>query len=486
MSQATNTVRNNRKTKIVCTLGPASDTRERIKELIEAGADIFRLNFSHGTHDEHSRHIDIIRQLEAETGRRFAIIQDLQGPKIRVGEMDGIMELKENEIVNLTISKELTGASPHSEEKVIPVTYDGLLNDVVIGDRILMDDGLLELRVKSIDSSYVKCVVINGGPLSSHKGINLPGVKVSIPSLTEKDKDDLKFGIERGVDYVALSFVRHASDVTELRRTLEKFGGNQGIISKIEKPEAIDEIDAIIEASDAIMVARGDLGVEVPIERVPILQKTIIRKCNEYGKPVITATQMLDSMIREPRPTRAEATDVANAVFDGTDAVMLSGETSTGSYPVDSVKTMVSIVETAEESQLNLIERNLMYKKVRDDFTDAIAEAACSLAKYVDASFIVPITNTGTTSRALAKYRPQVPVYALTESVEVARKLLLVWGVTPVEVVSLSETDAMLSQVSSILKDRSLASTGDVYILTAGTPLLARGTTNTLRIEKII
>ena len=348
-----------------------------------------------------------------------------------------------------------------------------------------MDDGLLEVRVKSIGAKSIDCVVVNGGPLSSHKGINLPGVKVSIPSFTEKDKDDLKFGLEKKVDYVALSFVRHTSDVRELRELLEQLNGTQKIISKIEKPEAIDEIDSIIEASDAIMVARGDLGVEVPIEDVPILQKSIIRKCNEYGKPVITATQMLDSMIREPRPTRAEATDVANAVFDGTDAVMLSGETSAGNFPLDAVKTMVSIVKAAE-SQPDIVERKLNYKTVRDDFTDAIAESACSLAKDVDASFIVSITNTGTTSRALAKYRPHVPVYALTENLDVARKLHLVWGIIPIEVASLSDTDAMLTQVSSMLKSKSLASAGDTYVLTAGTPLLARGTTNTLRIEKVM
>jgi pyruvate kinase len=369
--------------------------------------------------------------------------------------------------------------------KTIPVTYEGLINDVEIGNRILMDDGLLELKVKSIGAKTIDCTVVNGGPLSSHKGINLPGVKVSIPSLTDKDKDDLRFGIEKKVDYIALSFVRHASDVLELRRLLGRFDGGQGIIAKIEKPEAIEEIDAIIEVSDAIMVARGDLGVEVPIEQVPILQKTIIRKCNEYGKPVITATQMLDSMIREPRPTRAEATDVANAVFDGTDAVMLSGETSAGNFPLEAVRTMVSIVNAAEP-HLGIVERKLNYKTVRDDFTDAIAGVACSLAGSVDASFIVTITNTGTTSRALSKYRPQVPVYALTESPDVARKLHLVWGVIPVEVESLSDTDAMLSQVSTILKTKSLATSGDTYILTAGTPLLARGTTNTLRIEEIL
>ncbi len=469
----------NRKTKIICTLGPASDTREKIKSLIEAGADVFRLNFSHGTHDEHVRHIDIIRQLEVELGKRFAIVQDLQGPKIRVGELKETMELKNGEVVTLTVGNNF------ADQKTIPVTYEGLIKDMVVGDRILLDDGLLELKVKSIAEKSVACIVVNGGPLSSHKGINLPGVNVSIPSLTEKDKDDLKLGIEKNVDYIALSFVRHASDVLELRNLLERLDGSQGIISKIEKPEAVDEIDSIIAASDAIMVARGDLGVEVPIEDVPILQKTIIRKCNEYGKPVITATQMLDSMIREPHPTRAEATDVANAVFDGTDAVMLSGETAAGNYPVDSVKTMVSIVKTAE-AHLDIVERKLNYKTLRDDFTDAIAEAACSLAKYVEASFIVSITNTGTTSRALAKYRPQVPVYALTESLDVVRKLLLVWGVIPIEVVSLSDTDVMLSQVSSILKMKSLASTDDTYVLTAGTPLLARGTTNTLKIEKII
>lgn len=432
------------------------------------------------------RHIDIIRQLEKEMGKRFAIVQDLQGPKIRVGELQQPIELKTGEVVTVTIGSDIGNSHQgDAPQKTIPVTYEGLVKDVVVGDRILMDDGLLELRVKSISAKTIDCVVVNGGPLSSHKGINLPGVKVSIPSLTEKDKDDLKFGIEKKVDYVALSFVRHASDVLELRRWLERLKGTQGIVSKIEKPEAIDEIDSIIERSDAIMVARGDLGVEVPIEDVPILQKTIIRKCNEYGKPVITATQMLDSMIREPRPTRAEATDVANAVFDGTDAVMLSGETSAGNFPVESVRTMVSIVNAAE-SQFGIVERKLNYKAVRDDFTDAIAESACSLATYVDASFIVSVTNTGTTSRALSKYRPQVPIYALTESGDVARKLQLVWGVIPVEVEELSDTDAMLSQVSSILKMKSLASSGDTYVLTAGTPLLARGTTNTLRIEEIL
>ncbi len=469
----------NRKTKIVCTLGPASDTEQKIRDLIDAGADVFRLNFSHGTHEEHSKHIRIIRGLEEVTGKRFAIIQDLQGPKIRVGEIDGTMILKNGSTVVLTTD------GRKGDGKKIPVTYEGMINDVRVGDRILMDDGLLELKAKSLRGKEIECEVINGGPLTSHKGINLPGVNVSIPSLTEKDIEDLKFGVENGVDFIALSFVRHASDVLDLRKLLAGLNGEQGIIAKIEKPEAVDEIDSIIEASDAIMVARGDLGVEVPIEEVPILQKSIIRKCNEYGKPVITATQMLDSMIREPRPTRAEATDVANAVFDGTDAVMLSGETSAGNFPVEAVKTMVSIVVMAE-SHLGLVERKMNYKTVRDDFTDAIAEAACQLAKLVDASFIIPITNTGTTARALSKYRPQVPVFAITESVDVVRKLLLIWGVFPIEVESLSGTDAMLTQVSSILKSLSLASPGDTYVLTAGTPLLARGTTNTLRIEKIL
>ncbi len=469
----------NRKTKIICTLGPASDSQEAIRNLVDAGADVLRLNFSHGTHEEHARHIESIREIESEVGRRLAIVQDLQGPKIRVGVLSEGIQLRNGDTVTL-VTDNITGSG-----KLIPVTYAGLVKDVVPGDKILMDDGLLELKVVSVTGLRAECLVVNGGPLSSHKGINLPGVNVSIPSLTEKDKEDLKFGVANKVDYIALSFVRHASDVIELKNLLEQLKGDQGIISKIEKPEALDEIDSIIEASDAVMVARGDLGVEVPIEEVPIAQKSIIRKCNEYGKPVITATQMLDSMIREPRPTRAEATDVANAVFDGTDAVMLSGETAAGNFPVESVKTMVSIVKAAE-SQLGTVERRLDYKKGRDDFTDAIAESACSLAAYVDASFIVTITNTGTTARALSKYRPAVPIYAVTESLDVTRMLQLVWGVSPVEVASLSDTDVMLSQVSSILKEKSLASTGDTYVLTAGTPLLARGTTNTLRIEKIL
>ncbi|HEY9165430.1 MAG TPA: pyruvate kinase [Candidatus Kryptonia bacterium] len=469
----------NKKTKIVCTLGPASNTREKIRSLIDAGADVFRLNFSHGTHEEHAAQLGIIRELEVETGKRFAVIQDLQGPKIRVGQLIEPILLKRDAVVVLT-TENVQGSG-----NTIPVTYGGLVKDAVPGDRILMDDGLLELKVNSVSGKTVSCTVVNGGMLSSHKGINLPGVKVSIPSLTEKDIEDLKFGVEQDFDFIALSFVRHSSDVVGLRRRLEELGGNQGIISKIEKPEAVKDIDAIVAASNAIMVARGDLGVEVPIEEVPILQKTIIRKCNEHGKPVITATQMLDSMIREPRPTRAEATDVANAVFDGTDAVMLSGETSVGIFPVESVKTMVQIVKAAE-SRLNMVQHKLNYKKVRDDFTDAIAEVAWSLAKSVEASFIISITNTGTTARALSKYRPQVPVYALTESLAVVRKLALIWGIVPVEVESLSDTDAMLAQVSSILKSKALAVPGDTYILTAGTPLLSRGTTNTLRIEKIL
>ena len=468
----------NRKTKIVCTLGPASDTEQKIRNLVDAGADVFRLNFSHGTHEEHAEQIEIIRHLESVCKKRFAIIQDLQGPKIRVGQIDGVITLKNGDTVTLTIADVI------GKGKIIPVTYQGIVNDVKAGDRILMDDGLLELKAKSVSAKEIQCEVVNGGPLTSHKGINLPGCDVSIPSLTDKDMADLEFGVKSKVDFIALSFVRHASDVLQLRDLLAELDGNQGIIAKIEKPEAVKEIDPIIEASDAIMVARGDLGVEVPIEEVPVLQKRIIRKCNEYGKPVITATQMLDSMIREPRPTRAEATDVANAVFDGTDAVMLSGETSAGNFPVEAVKTMVSIVKMAE-SEMGLVSRKLDYKAVRDDFTDAIAEVACSLANFVDASFIIPITNTGTTARALSKYRPQVPVYAITESVEVARKLPLIWGVVPVEVESIPDTDAMLAKVGSILKSASLASTGDTYVLTAGTPILARGTTNTLRIEKI-
>ncbi|MGC8654262.1 MAG: pyruvate kinase [Candidatus Kryptoniota bacterium] len=469
---------NQRRTKIICTLGPSADSKDKIRELISAGANVFRLNFSHGNHEEHGRHISIIRELEKEFGRRFAIIQDLQGPKIRVGELSEPVKLVNGEKVILTTSEVI------GKGNTIPVTYSELPSDVKPGDRILMDDGLIELKVISKNQTEVECIITNGGTLSSHKGINLPGVPISIPSLTEKDIEDLKFGVSEGVDYIALSFVRKTADVLHLRELLRKFRGNQGIISKIEKPEALEEIDAIIKASDAVMVARGDLGVEVPIEDVPILQKMIIRKCNEYGRPVITATQMLDSMIREPRPTRAEATDVANAVFDGTDAVMLSGETSAGNFPVESVKIMDMIIRRAEPRLIEY-ERKLEFKEVRNDFTDSIADAACELSEHLGASIIVSISITGTTARALSKHRPAASIFALTDDINVVRKLTLVWGVEPVEVKYISDTDAMLAQISGILKSNGIASTGDVFVLTAGTPLLARGTTNTLRIERV-
>lgn len=469
---------NQRRTKIICTLGPSTDSKDRIRELINAGANVFRLNFSHGNHEEHGRHISIIRDLEREFGRRFAIIQDLQGPKIRVGELSEGVELVNGGKVILTTDQVIgTG-------NTIPVTYPELPSDVKIGDRILMDDGLIELKVTSKSRTEVECVVTNGGVLLSHKGINLPGVPISIPSLTEKDIEDLKFGVSEGVDYIALSFVRKTEDVLQLRDVLRKLNGNQAIISKIEKPEALKEIDEIIKASDAVMVARGDLGVEVPIEDVPILQKMIIKKCNEYGRPVITATQMLDSMMREPRPTRAEATDVANAVFDGTDAVMLSGETSAGSFPVESVKIMDLIIRRSEPRLIEL-DRKLEFKKVRKDFTDSIADAACELSEHLGASIIVSISITGTTARALSKHRPQASIFALTDNVDVVRKLTLVWGVEPVEVEYISNTDEMLTRISGLLKSAGIASAGDVFVLTAGTPLMARGTTNTLRIEKV-
>lgn len=469
---------NQRRTKIICTLGPSVDSKDRIRDLIKAGANVFRLNFSHGTHEEHGRHISIIRDLEEEFGRRFAIIQDLQGPKIRVGELSEPIHLVNGGRVILTTAQVIGSGS------TIPVTYSELPSDVKIGDRILMDDGLIELKVISKGQGKVECIVTNGGVLSSHKGLNLPGVSISIPSLTEKDIEDLKFGVSMRVDYIALSFVRRVKDVLQLRDLLKKLNGDQGIISKIEKPEALDEIDAIIKASDAVMVARGDLGVEVPIEDVPILQKMIIKKCNEYGRPVITATQMLDSMIREPRPTRAEATDVANAVFDGTDAVMLSGETSAGSFPVESVKIMDLIIRRAEP-RLREFDRKLDFKEVRNDFTDSIADAACELSEHLGASIIVTISITGTTARALSKHRPQASIFALTDNIDVVRRLTLVWGVEPVEVKYISDTDAMLNQISGLLKSIGVASTGDVFVLTAGTPLLARGTTNTLRIERV-
>ncbi len=471
-----------RRTKIVCTIGPSTNTRAKIKELVLSGMNVARLNFSHGSHEDHKSVIDSIRSVAAELNYNIPILMDLQGPKIRVGKMlDGGQVLVEGTYV--TITPEDVLGTP----ELIPIDFPNLVEDAEEGDVILMDDGLLELRiVKKMDRS-LQAVVVVGGLLKPRKGVNLPNVKISISSLTEKDIEDLDFGLSQGVDFVALSFVRHPRDVQELVSRIRAKGSNAAIISKIEKPEALDYIDDIIEESDGIMVARGDLGIEIPNERVPLVQKMIIEKCKAAGKPVITATQMLDSMINNPRPTRAESSDVANAVLDGTDAVMLSGESASGKYPFEAVKTMAKICKNVEQGT-DRIYHNMDFKKPdwrEKQVVESISYACVRMAGYVDAKMIAVLTHSGTTARRIAKYRPNVPVIAFAENLEVRRQLNLVWGVQSVKIDELFDTDTSVQVMEQYLKDKGLVSKGDRVIVATGMPMSEKGRTNMLKVATI-
>ncbi|GAV23091.1 pyruvate kinase [Carboxydothermus pertinax] len=467
-----------KRTKIVCTLGPASNDLNILKEMITAGMNVARINFAHGSYEEHRERIEKVRKASLEVGVPVAILIDTKGPEIRIGKVyNGKITLKEGELVvfdpNIAEGQGLT----------IPVNYPGLAQDVAIGGTILLDDGLIELKVEDIDGKKVITRVIAGGELSNNKGVNLPGVKVNLPALTEKDRRDIDFGIEIGADFIAHSFVRKASDVLALRRYLEEKGAYMEIIAKIENQEGVENIDEIIKVSDGIMVARGDLGVEIPTEEVPLVQKEIIEKCNKNGKPVITATQMLDSMIRNKRPTRAEASDVANAIFDGTDAVMLSGETAAGKYPVEAVKTMARIVERAEKTLLEQRKLNKPATKSFKTVTDAISHASVTTAEELDAGAIITPTSSGYTSRMVSRYRPVVPVIAATPDMKVLRKLTLVWGVYPLLVKTSETTDEMLSKAIEAALESGLIKPGDLVVLTAGVPVGVKGTTNLLKVH---
>jgi pyruvate kinase len=469
-------------TKIVCTIGPASESVSRLTELTQAGMDVARLNFSHGSHSEHLKVLNNIRKSGTETGEAITILQDLSGPKIRTGVVrNHHVELKEGQDFVFTID-EVVG-----DGKRVSTTYKALPKDVQKGDTILVDDGKIKMTVKSKTKTDVRCEVLNGGTLKDKKGMNLPGVRVSVSSLTEKDRDDLKFGLNNDVDYVALSFVRKAEDIRELRSLIIK-EGKKGIkvpiVAKIEKPEAIENIDSIIAESDVIMVARGDLGVELPPEEVPLVQKMIVRKCNEAGKPVIIATQMLESMIENPRPTRAEANDVANAVLDGADAVMLSAETSVGAYPVDAVHTMDKIIRRAETIQRDRLDDG--FEIVNDDMFDAVARAAAVLARQLNARAIVPITHSGSTAIRISKYRPSAPILAITGRDRILRRLNLVWGVRGMILPGLDvDSDTAFQHIEEELIKRGYVQKGDYVVFTAGIPLMSKGTTNTIKVEKV-
>jgi pyruvate kinase len=470
-----------RKTKIVCTIGPASESLEVLKELIRAGMDVARLNFSHGTYEEHKARIDTIREAAREVGKTVAILLDIKGPKIRTGLIEnGEAELKEGDKITLT-TEEVLGTS----EKV-SISYKGLPEDVRPGSRLLIDDGLIGLTVESVEGNEIHCRVINGGVLKNRKGINAPGVRLRIESVTEKDIADIRFGIEQGVDIIAASFVRSADDVLTVRRILEESGAEMDIIAKIEAEEALEKLDEIIQVADGLMVARGDLGVEIPTEEVPLWQKIMIEKCNKAGKPVITATQMLDSMQRNPRPTRAEASDVANAIFDGTDAIMLSGETAAGKYPVEAVKTMARIAERTEEAiRDNLIGSRATRMTDRHTVTDALSHAVATIAHELEAKAIITSTTSGYTARMVSKQRADSPIIAVTPREDVARRLCLLYGVYPVVTKETSSTDEMLEVAVEGALTTDLVRMGDLVVITAGVPVGQPGTTNLLKVHTI-
>ena len=469
----------NKKTKIVCTIGPASESIDTLKELIKSGLNVCRLNFSHGNYEEHGKRIENIKAARNEMKLPIAILLDTKGPEIRTGKFSSPeVNLVEGQNFIITMEDVL------GDETKCTVSYKELVNDVKPGNQILIDDGLVGLAVKEIKGQEILCIVQNAGTIKDNKGVNVPNVKINLPAITPKDKKDIEFGIEQGIDFIAASFVRKASDVLAIREILEEHNAtNIQIISKIENQEGVDNIDEILEVSDGLMVARGDLGVEIPTEDIPIVQKELIKKCNILGKPVITATQMLDSMIRNPRPTRAEVTDVANAIFDGTDAIMLSGETAAGKYPLESVKTMASIAIRAEQT-LDYEELLKTKVKLRQlNITNAISHATCTTAIDLKASAIITATASGYTARMVSSYRPSAPIIAATNSEMVMRQMGLVWGVYPLLAEKgLSTDDVFEKSVQSAL-DMDYISSGDLVVITAGVPVGIAGTTNLINVH---
>ncbi|WP_077299084.1 pyruvate kinase [Virgibacillus pantothenticus] len=472
-----------RNTKIVCTIGPASESIEKLEKLIESGMNVARLNFSHGNYEEHAQRIQNIRSAAEKTGKTVAILLDTKGPEIRTHDfVDGQAELVQGEVVYVSM-KEVEGTS-----KRFSVTYSGLIDDVHEGSKILLDDGLIELEVVEVDKANqeLNTVALNSGLIKNKKGVNVPNVSVNLPGITEKDANDIIFGIEHDIDFIAASFVRRASDVLEIKELLEQHNATHiQIIPKIENQEGVDNIDSILEVSDGLMVARGDLGVEIPAEDVPLVQKKMIKQCNTVGKPVITATQMLDSMQRNPRPTRAEASDVANAIFDGTDAIMLSGETAAGNYPVEAVQTMSNIAlkaETALDHQSILKDRS---RNVDMTITDAISQSVTHTAMNLSVSAIITPTESGHTARMISKYRPHSPILAVTFSERVNRRLSLVWGVHAVMCKRANSTDEMLDIAVERGLHSGMVEHGNRVIITAGVPVGQSGTTNLLKVHVI-
>lgn len=466
-----------RRAKIVCTLGPATSSKERIAELVDAGMNVARLNLSHGTYADHEVVYRNVREAAAEAGKAIAIFADLQGPKIRLGNFaEGSAELIAGQAWTIT-TRDIEG-----DNEECGTTYQGLPGDVSEGDPILIDDGKIRLRVNWVEGQDVHTTVVIGGTVSNHKGINLPGVAVSVPALSEKDEADLRWALRHGVDAIALSFVRSSADAADVRAIMAEEGIARPIIAKIEKPQAIERLDEIVKAFDAFMVARGDLGVECPLEDVPFLQKRVIEKARRNAKPVIVATQMLESMIVNPAPTRAEASDVANAVLDGADAVMLSGETSVGAYPIDTVRTMARIIESTEDHELDHMAAIDWQPKTTGG---VIAKAAAEVAHRVEARFLVAFTQSGDSARRLARYRSHIPVLAFTPDGHTSRVLALTWGVQPYESAPVEHTDEMVRQVDEELLRRGDIEAGEKVVIIAGSPPGIPGSTNALRVHRL-
>ncbi|PRH78807.1 pyruvate kinase [Streptomyces solincola] len=469
-----------RRAKIVCTLGPATDTYEQIKTLIEAGMDVARLNLSHGTYAEHEQRYSHVRKAAEETGRSVGVLADLQGPKIRLGRFqEGPVLLERGDTFTIT-------TEPHPGDRhTCSTTYTGLAADVTPGERVLVDDGRVTLEVTGVEGPRITTTVIEGGLVSDHKGLNLPGVAVSVPALSDKDTQDLRWALRTGADIIALSFVRTGEDIGDVHRIMDEEGRRLPVIAKIEKPQAVENIDAIVAAFDGIMVARGDLGVEMPLEQVPIVQKRAVKLAKRNAKPVIVATQMLDSMIDNSRPTRAEASDVANAVIDGTDAVMLSGETSVGRHPTETVRTMSRIVQAAEEDILAKGLPPLTERSKPRTQGGAVARAAAEIGDFLDAQYLVAFTQSGDTAKRLSRYRSPIPLLAFTPDPDTHAQLTLTWGVETFLGPHVDSTDAMVAQVDEHLQAIGRCAKGDVIIITAGSPPGVSGSTNLVRVHHI-
>ncbi|MCR6513886.1 MAG: pyruvate kinase [Clostridium sp.] len=470
-----------RKTKMVCTIGPASENDDILRQIIEAGMNASRHNFSHGDHAEHGGRIEKVKRLAKELNKEVAIVLDTKGPEIRTGKFEpSKVELQKGTEFTIYVQEEVVGDTTKCS-----VTYDGLANDVVPGNTILIDDGLVGLEVRKVEGNKVICEVMNTGLVGTHKGVNVPGVSIQLPALTEKDASDLKFGCEIGVTMIAASFIRKVDDVRAIRKLLNENGGEHILIcSKIENQEGVDNIDSILAESDAIMVARGDLGVEIPIENVPAVQKMIIEKCNAVGKPVITATQMLDSMIRNPRPTRAEVSDVANAILDGTDAIMLSGESANGSYPLEAVRTMARIATEAEKQLSHEVAVSKATKHI-PAVAGVISRATVNAANELEAAAIITSTQSGATAKRISQCRPHCPILAITPDEKVAKTLAFSWGVYPMVADKFVSTDEMMDKSVEIAEARNFVKKGDTVVIAAGVPVEKVGTTNLMKVTEV-